>query len=93
MSDRIFNKNYDNRYSKTTQSPGMSAIFGGATQSTEKQQRFQGSVQTEVAVQNTTERSTKYTNTFKSSVFEQHGYKSKAETFYTTHDGSAAQNY
>ena len=42
--DRIFNKNYDNRYSKSTQSPGISQIFGGATQNTDKEMKFSGKV-------------------------------------------------
>ena len=44
-------------------------------------------------MQSTPDRSVKYNNTYKSSVFEQHGYKTQADTFYTDHDGSAAQKY
>lgn len=36
------NKDFDSKYSRCTESPGISQLFGGATQNTEKSRQFAG---------------------------------------------------
>lgn len=90
--DRIFNKNYENRYSKNTQSPGISALFGGATQNTDKEVKFSGKVNQQIvgSMSASPDKSVRYNQTYKSTLFEHQGYKGEAEQFYNEHDGGAA---
>ncbi len=38
--DRMHNRDFDNVYSKTTESPGVSQLFGGSTAGTEKEKQL-----------------------------------------------------
>ena len=41
------NKDFDNKYSRCTESPGISQLFGGSTSNTEKAKQFAGKVNTQ----------------------------------------------
>lgn len=42
MAINWHNKDFDNQYSRCTESPGISQLFGGATANTPKQKAFAG---------------------------------------------------
>jgi hypothetical protein len=47
MSVAWHNKDFDSKYSKCTESPGISQLFGGATANTDKSKQFAGKTSTQ----------------------------------------------
>ena len=78
--DRIFNKNYENRYCKSTQSPGISQIFGGATQNTDKEVKFSGKVNQQIVgnMNASPNKEVRYNDTYKSNIFDNNGSSSSS---------------